>query len=65
MYIYLYFFVPVKAKWLGILYFSYELFYALRNSAGDNVARWAHIGGAIVGLLIVMTWNKKKRNTFY
>lgn len=64
-YIYLYFLVPVKAKWLGIIYFSYELFFALRNSAGDNVARWAHIGGAIVGLLIVMTWNKKNRKTFY
>ena len=64
-YIYLYFLVPVKAKWLGIGYFAWELFFALRNSAGDNVARWAHVGGAIVGLIIVMTWNKKKRNTFY
>ncbi|MBY0482398.1 MAG: rhomboid family intramembrane serine protease [Chitinophagaceae bacterium] len=64
-YIYLYFLVPVKAKWLGIIYFSYELFFALRNSAGDNIARWAHIGGAIVGLLIVMTWNKKNKKTFY
>jgi membrane associated rhomboid family serine protease len=64
-YIYLYFLVPVKAKWLGIVYFAWELFSALRNSAGDNVARWAHVGGAIVGLIIVMTWNKKKRNTFY
>jgi membrane associated rhomboid family serine protease len=64
-YIYLYFLVPVKAKWLGLIYFSYEVFYAIQNSAGDNVARWAHIGGAIVGLLIVMTWNKKNRKTFY
>ncbi|GAC1438683.1 MAG: hypothetical protein NVSMB63_02710 [Sediminibacterium sp.] len=64
-YIYLYFLVPVKAKWLGLIYFSYELFFALRNSAGDNVARWAHIGGAIVGLLIVITWNKTNKKTFY
>ena len=64
-YIYVYFLVPVKAKWIGILYFSYELFFALENSAGDNVARWAHVGGAIVGLLIVMTWNKKNKKTFY
>jgi membrane associated rhomboid family serine protease len=64
-YIYLYFLVPVKAKWMGLGYFAYELFFALRNSAGDNVARWAHVGGAIVGLLIVMTWNKKNRKTFY
>ncbi|MCA6440004.1 MAG: rhomboid family intramembrane serine protease [Sediminibacterium sp.] len=64
-YIYIYFLLPVKAKWLGLLYFGYELFFALQNSAGDNVARWAHIGGAIVGLLIVMTWNKTNKKSFY
>lgn len=64
-YIYLYFLVPIKAKWLGLLYFGYEVLFALRNSAGDNVARWAHIGGAIVGFLIVLTWNKKNKKTFY
>ncbi len=64
-YLYLYFLVPVKVKWIGLFYFSYELFYAVRNSAGDNVARWAHIGGAIVGLLIVITWNKTNKKTFY
>lgn len=64
-YIYIYFLVPVKAKWLGIFYFGYEIFYAVQNSAGDNVARWAHIGGGIVGLLIVITWNKTNRKTLY
>jgi len=64
-YLYIYFLVPIKAKWVGLLYFGYEMFYALRNSAGDNVARWAHIGGAIVGLLIVITWNKTNKKTFY
>lgn len=64
-YIYLYFFVPVKAKWLGLAYFSYELFYAIQNSAGDDVARWAHIGGGIVGFLLVLTWNKRNRKNFY
>ncbi|MBR2649945.1 MAG: rhomboid family intramembrane serine protease [Sediminibacterium sp.] len=64
-YIYIYFLFPVKAKWIGLLYFGYELFFALQNSAGDNVARWAHIGGAIVGLLIVMTWNKTNKKSFY
>ena len=64
-YLYIYFLIPVKAKWIGILYFGYELFFALKNSAGDNVARWAHIGGAIVGLLIVITWNKTNKKTLY
>ncbi len=60
-YIYIYFFIPMKAKWLGILYFSYELFYALRNSAGDNVARWAHVGGAIVGFVLVYIWKRNNK----
>jgi membrane associated rhomboid family serine protease len=60
-YIYLYFFIPLKAKWLGILYFSYELFFALRNSAGDNVARWAHVGGAVVGFILVYLWKRNNR----
>jgi membrane associated rhomboid family serine protease len=64
-YIYLYFFIPVKAKWIGLGYFAYELIYAVRNSAGDNVARWAHVGGAIVGLILVILWNKTNRKRFY
>ncbi len=60
-YIYIYFFIPMKAKWLGILYFSYELFFALKNSAGDNVARWAHVGGALVGFVLVYIWKKKNK----
>lgn len=64
-YIYIYFLFPIKAKWLGLLYFSYELFFALKNSAGDNVARWAHVGGALVGFILVYLWNKKNRKHFY
>jgi membrane associated rhomboid family serine protease len=50
-YIYLYFFVPIKAKWMGLAYFGFEIYQALQNSAGDNVARWAHIGGGLVGFI--------------
>ncbi len=63
--IYLYFLFPIKAKWLGLAYFGMEIFYAIQNSAGDNVARWAHIGGGIVGFLLVVTWNKNNRKRFY
>jgi membrane associated rhomboid family serine protease len=60
-YIYIYFFIPMKAKWLGILYFSYELFKALMNSASDNVARWAHVGGAVIGFILVYLWKRNNR----
>ncbi len=64
-YLYIYFFVPVKAKWVILIYIAMELFFALRNTAGDNVARWAHLGGALVGFVIVFIWNKMNRKTFY
>jgi membrane associated rhomboid family serine protease len=64
-YIYLYFFVPLKAKWFVLLYIAFELFMAFRHTAGDNIARWAHLGGALVGFLLVFFWNKKNRRTFY
>jgi membrane associated rhomboid family serine protease len=63
--IYLYFFVPIKAKWAVIGYAAIELFSGIRSSAGDNVAHWAHLGGGLVGLLLVMFWNRKNRRNFY
>jgi membrane associated rhomboid family serine protease len=64
-YIYLYMLIPVKAKWFVLFYGIIELFEGIRNSAGDNIAHWAHIGGALVGLIIVITWNKTNRRTLY
>jgi membrane associated rhomboid family serine protease len=63
-YIYIYFLFPIKAKWLGGLYFAFELYKAIQNSAGDNVARWAHVGGALVGFVLVAIWNKRKHHPF-
>lgn len=63
--IYLYFFVPIKAKWAVIGYAAIELFSGIRSSAGDNVAHWAHLGGGLVGLLLVMYWNRNNRRNFY
>jgi len=64
-YIYLYFFIPVKAKWFVIFYAAFELYTAVANSAGDNVAHVAHLGGALVGFLMVYFWNKTNKKTFY
>ncbi len=63
--IYLYFFIPVKAKWFVLFYGAMELWLGIRNSAGDNVAHWAHLGGALVGLILVWFWNKTNRRNFY
>jgi membrane associated rhomboid family serine protease len=63
-YIYLYFFFPIKAKWFVILYAGFELYMAVQNSAGDNVAHVAHLGGALAGFIMVYFWNKNKKR-FY
>jgi membrane associated rhomboid family serine protease len=63
--IYLYFFFPIKAKWFVIMYAAVELFAGIQNSAGDNVAHFAHLGGAVVGLILVYIWNKADRRNFY
>lgn len=62
--LYLYFLFPVKAKWLVIGYGALELFSGLRSNPGDNVAHFAHIGGLIVGIIIVLIWRKDKQH-FY
>lgn len=64
-YLYIMGLIPVKAKWLVIMYAAVELFAAVRNSAGDTVAHVAHLGGALVGFLMVYFWNKNNRKTFY
>ena len=63
--IYIYFLLPMKAKWFVLLYAGMELYLSIRNSAGDNVAHFAHLGGAITGFILVLIWNKRNRRRFY
>jgi len=63
--LYIYGVFPVKAKWLVIGYAAMELWLGVRNSAGDNVAHWAHLGGALVGFILVYIWNRTDRRRFY
>lgn len=61
----LYFAIPVKAKYLVGIYFLLEVFLAYQNDAGDNTAHLAHVGGAIVGGIIVLFWRKSDRSNFW
>jgi len=63
--LYIYGLFPVKAKWLILGYAGLELYLGIRNSAGDNVAHWAHLGGALAGIIMVLLWNKTNRRNFY
>lgn len=57
--IYLFFIpVPIKAKWMVIGYGILELTYGL-GSTTDNIAHFAHLGGMIAGVLLILYWKKK------
>lgn len=65
MVVYFNFLIPVKMKWLALIYGFLELYLAAKNSAGDQVAHYAHIGGAITGIIVILIWNKTNRKTLY
>ena len=58
--IYLYFFIPIKAKWFVIGYGALELFYGISGTS-DGVAHFAHLGGMLFGLLLILYWKKKAK----
>lgn len=57
--------IPIKAKYLIPGFILLDLFSGIAPQTDDNVAHWAHLGGALAGLIIVIIWNKTNRNKFY
>lgn len=63
--IFLYFLFPVKAKYFVGVLILLELFSGIQNSAGDNVAHFAHLGGVLFSFLLLKIWNSRNRSNFY
>ena len=57
--------IPIKAKWAVIGLMALDLFGGVSNNPSDNVAHFAHLGGAVTGIILVWIWNKSNRKTFY
>ncbi|AMQ00569.1 rhomboid family intramembrane serine protease [Pedobacter cryoconitis] len=55
--------VPVKAKYIIPVYILIELSLGVASVQGDSVAHYAHLGGALLGFILVKLW--KEKNTFY
>jgi membrane associated rhomboid family serine protease len=66
----LFFIVPLPLYVIAIGYVALDLFAVIRPSVGDNVARFAHLGGAAIGALFYLrdlrpfTFDGKWRNPF-
>lgn len=56
--------IPVKAKWLVIFFVGMAVYNSFISNPGGNIAHLAHLGGAIVGFILVLFWQKSTRN-FY
>lgn len=59
--IYLYFAIPIKAKWFVMGYGAIELISGVMNSSGDNVAHFAHLGGMVFGFILIKYWDKHRK----
>jgi len=56
---------PIKAKYMVALYAAYDLFGGIHPGKADNIAHYAHLGGLVMGFIIVIIWNKTDKKTFY
>lgn len=57
--------VPVKAKYIIPVYVILELFLGVGQFGGDNVAHFAHLGGALLGFLLIKLWRIGGPRNFY
>jgi membrane associated rhomboid family serine protease len=60
-YIYLYFFIPLKAKFFVMILIALDLFGGIFSPQSSNIAHFAHIGGALTGLVILLIWKNSHK----
>ena len=60
-------FIPIgiKAKYFVLIYGLLELFFGVNNFSGDNVAHWAHLGGLLAGIILMLIWRRYPCNNFF
>ena len=55
--IYIYFFLPIRAKYMVVLWIGLELLYGVTGTT-DGVAHFAHLGGMIGGYMVIRRWRR-------
>lgn len=59
--------IPIKAKYFIPLLVGYDIISGFLGSPsvfGMNIAHWAHVGGAVIGLIIMLFWKKNSFNKY-
>jgi len=56
---------PIKAKYMVAILAAIDLFGGFHPGNADNVAHFAHLGGMVMGFILVLIWNKTNTKTFY
>jgi membrane associated rhomboid family serine protease len=57
--------VPIKAKYAVAGYMVIELISGVGQFSGDNVAHFAHLGGALFGFVLLKIWRMKSPGNFF
>lgn len=57
--------VPIKAKYVIPGYILLSIYLGVAQVAGDNVAHFAHLGGAILGFIMVKAWRLRGTGGLY
>lgn len=63
-YIYIYFMLPIKAKYLVVIYILIEVF-AVASQSQSGIAHIAHLGGGVVGFIYVYFFLNKGKPKFF
>ncbi|MDR2122833.1 MAG: rhomboid family intramembrane serine protease [Flavobacteriaceae bacterium] len=52
--------IPLKAKYFIPIMILFELYLGIEQAQGDNIAHFAHLGGAVFGFFLTRYWVKNK-----
>lgn len=54
---------PIKAKWMAVAYAAFDIFGGF-GASNDGIAHFAHLGGLVMGLILMIIWKKQARNNY-
>lgn len=58
--IYVYFAIPIKAKYFVLMYGALELYSGMQRNPDNNVAHFAHLGGMVFGYFLIKYWQRNR-----